>query len=110
MYQAASTTGVNLCGGGYRDHQRQVELRRAHCGTSHFAVYEMPPSQCSPPTARPGTSRHEVGLAVDLTCDGALISGRGNQCYRWLATNAGAYGLHELAGGAEPWHWSVDGE
>jgi hypothetical protein len=109
MYQAADRVGVHLCGGGYRDHQRQIELRRAHCGTSAYAVYQMPPSQCSPPTARPGTSMHEQGLAIDLTCDGQLITSRNNVCYHWLTDRAASYGLHELASGEEPWHYSTTG-
>jgi hypothetical protein len=108
MYEAGAADGIHLCGSGYRDGQRQIDLRRAHCGTSRYAIYQMPPSQCSPPTARPGTSRHESGLAIDLTCDAVLIRHRQNVCYRWLATNASRYGFYELATGQEAWHWSTD--
>jgi hypothetical protein len=38
MYQAAAAEGIHLCGGGYRDPQRQIALRRAHCGTSDYAI------------------------------------------------------------------------
>lgn len=106
MYQAATTDGIHLCGNGYRDPQHQIELRRAHCGTSDYAIFQMPPSQCSPPTARPGTSRHERGLAIDLTCDGELIRSRHNGCYEWLVTHAAFFGLYNLP--SESWHWSVD--
>lgn len=109
LVQAARAAGFELTGGGYRDNAQQVALRRAHCGTSDYAIYEMPPSQCSPPTARPGESMHERGLAIDFSCDGALITSRATACYRWLASNADAYGLHELSSGGEPWHWSSDG-
>ena len=50
----------------YRDPQRQIELRQQNCGSSHYAIYEAPSSACSPPTARPGSSNHERGLAVDF--------------------------------------------
>src|SRR5262245_53955282 len=36
----AAGDGVTMCGGGYRDPQEQIELRRAHCGTSNYAIYE----------------------------------------------------------------------
>jgi hypothetical protein len=109
MYQAADADGIHLCGGGYRDPEQQIALRRAHCGTSAYAVYEMPASHCSPPTARPGQSMHERALAIDLTCDGVLITGRNMHCYRWVATHSATYGLYELATGEEPWHWSTSG-
>ena len=63
-------------GGGYRDPSSQVALRRAHCGTSDYDVYEKPPSQCHPPTARPGASMHERGLAIDFTAAGRVITSR----------------------------------
>lgn len=52
LLAAAEADGLHLTGWGYRSHERQIELRREHCGTSQYAVYEMPSSQCSPPTAR----------------------------------------------------------
>jgi hypothetical protein len=103
----AHAAGYELTGSGYRSHERQIELRRQHCGTSHYAIYEMPSSQCSPPTARPGSSMHEQGLAIDFSCDGALIESRVSACFTWLGDHAPAVGLHNLP--SEPWHWSVTG-
>jgi hypothetical protein len=100
----AQADGLELTGSGYRSHARQIELRRAHCGTSAYAIYEMPSSQCSPPTARPGTSMHEQGLAIDFD----NCSSRSTACYRWLAANAARYGLYPLP--SEPWHWSTSGQ
>ena len=51
MLAAAQADGLAFSGGGYRDPSSQVALRRAHCGTSDYDVYEKPPSQCHPPTA-----------------------------------------------------------
>ncbi len=107
MLAAAQADGVRLTGGGYRDHARQIELRRAHCGTSDYAVYEMPAASCSPPTARPGSSMHERGLAVDFSCDRALVRSRSGRCFRWLEANAARFGLYNLP--SEPWHWSTTG-
>jgi hypothetical protein len=107
MLDAAAAEGLNMCGNGYRDPAEQIALRQAHCGTSHYAIYEAPSSSCSPPTARPGTSQHEQGLAVDLTCNGGGALGSSSPCFAWLQANAASYGLYNLP--SEPWHWSNDG-
>jgi D-alanyl-D-alanine carboxypeptidase-like protein len=99
----AVADGVALCGWGYRTTTEQIALRREHCGTSDYAVYEMPASQCRPPTARPGSSMHELGLAVDFSD----CSSQSDPCWQWLNTRAAAYGLYNLP--SEPWHWSTDG-
>lgn len=103
MLAAAEADGVHLTGSSYRDADEQIALRRAHCGTSHYAIYEMPAGECRPPTARPGDSDHERGLAIDFD----RCRTRDTACYRWLAANASAYGLVPLS--SEPWHWSIDG-
>lgn len=103
LIAAAAADGVVLNGWGHRDAMRQVELRRAHCGGSYDAVFHKPSASCRPPTARPGRSMHERGLAVDF----AHCSSRSSACYRWLAEHAAAYGLFNLP--SEPWHWSVNG-
>lgn len=107
LLDAADADGVSLGGSGYRDSSAQVALRRSNCGSSDYAVYSMPPSQCSPPTARPGASMHERGLAVDFTYNGSLIKSRSNRGFQWLDANASRFGLYNLP--AEPWHWSVNG-
>jgi hypothetical protein len=107
MLDAAAADGYQLCGGGYRDPSEQIALRRANCGTSDYAIYEAPSSSCSPPTARPGTSNHELGLAIDFTCDGGGTLSSSSGCFAWLVDNAAAYGLYNLP--SEPWHWSTDG-
>lgn len=106
LIAAARVDGLNLGGSGYRSTEQQVALRRAHCGTSNYAIFEMPAGRCSPPTAPPGESLHERGLAIDFTCDGALVV-TGDRCFDWLAGHAARFGLFNLA--SESWHWSVDG-
>ena len=106
LLAAAAADGFNLGGGGYRSSDGQVATRRANCGGSDFDVYQKPASQCSPPTARPGQSMHERGLAIDFTWNGGLVSSR-NAAFQWLRANAGRFGLANLP--AEPWHWSVNG-
>jgi hypothetical protein len=107
LLTAFSTTGHKLGGGAYRSAQQQIALRIAHCGSDPYSIYQKPSSQCSPPTAPPGRSMHEVGLAIDFECDGALISNHSNFCFMWLAVNGAKFGLQNLP--SEPWHWSTNG-
>lgn len=103
LLNASRAAGLNLGGGGYRDPAAQMALRRAHCPDP----VNSPPSACSPPTARVGTSLHEQGLAIDFTNNGALIRSHSDPAYVWLAANAGSFGLRNLP--SEPWHWSTTG-
>jgi len=107
LLAAARSAGFNLGGYGYRDINAQIQLRRQNCGTSDYAVWQMPADQCSPPTARPGYSAHERGLAVDFQSNGVFINTQSNPAFRWLAANAGRYGFINLP--SEPWHWSHPG-
>ena len=106
LLAAAQANGINLSGGGYRSPTAQVALRAAHCGSGSFAIYQMAASACHPPTARPGQSMHEQGLAIDFTQNGSTLT-RGSSGYRWLKGNAAKYGLFNLP--SEAWHWSVNG-
>jgi Mannosyl-glycoprotein endo-beta-N-acetylglucosaminidase/D-alanyl-D-alanine carboxypeptidase len=103
LLEAARADGLLLSGSGYRSHQDQIDLRRAHCGSSDYAIYEMPSSRCSPPTARPGASMHERGLAIDF----ANCADHSTSCWQWLSRHAAIYGLFNLP--SEPWHWSTTG-
>ena len=107
LVQAAAADGLRLSGGGYRSATQQIQTRRNNCGPSNYDIYEKPASACSPPTARPGRSQHEQGLAIDFQCSGRLITSHANPCFQWLAGNAGRYGLRNLP--SESWHWSTTG-
>ncbi len=107
LLAAAAADGVDLAGWGYRDTNAQVALRQAHCGSSQYAVYAMPSYECSPPTAPPGASMHERGLAIDFTYGGSVIGSHSSPGYKWLAAHASQYGLYNLP--SEPWHWSTNG-
>lgn len=102
MLNDAAGRGVSLNGSGYRDPSRQIELRRQHCGSSYYAIYQMPSSSCRPPTARPGTSQHEVGLAIDFS-----NCGYGSASYNYLKAHAASFGFYNLP--SESWHWSTTG-
>lgn len=107
LLAAAEADGFSLGGGGYRSSDGQVATRMANCGTSDYDIYQKPASSCRPPTARPGQSMHEQGLAVDFTWNGALITNRSNAAFQWLSRNASRFGFYNLP--AEPWHWSTNG-
>ncbi|MFT4532602.1 MAG: hypothetical protein ACI9T8_000631 [Candidatus Saccharimonadales bacterium] len=107
MLTAARAAGHNLGGTGYRSSGRQIELRAQNCGPTDYDIWHRPSSECRPPTARPGTSNHEIGIAVDLTANGTIIRSRSSREFIWLSANASRFGLYNLP--SEPWHWSTDG-
>jgi len=94
-YQAAFGEPICLTN-GYRTLEQQQQLRRSK---PRFA-------------ARPGSSEHGWGLAVDLSC--GVQSFRSEQ-HAWMVENAGRYGwfLPDWAGRGgsrpEPWHWEYSG-
>ena len=66
--------------------------------------------------ALPGTSEHQLGIAVDINADKSKCSN--NEVYTWLAENAREYGFilrypqgkTEITGtGYEPWHYRYVG-
>ena len=107
MLAAARADGVDLGGWGYRDSIRQIELRQEHCGTTEYDIWEKPAFSCNPPTARPGQSQHERGLAIDFTYNGGSMTSHSNPGFVWLAANASRWGFVNLP--SEPWHWSTTG-
>jgi LAS superfamily LD-carboxypeptidase LdcB len=50
--------------------------------------------------ARPGTSRHGFGLALDL---GGGANSSGTPQNNWLVANANSFGFQTIP--REPWHW-----
>lgn len=113
LMELADSRGVNLHGGwGWRDHFRQHELRRINgCpdGWVHGTPEPRmsPSSRCRIPTARPGHSMHERGLAIDFRCAGRPLNTRRSRCFSFLAENAPRFGFQNLP--SEPWHWSING-
>jgi hypothetical protein len=99
----AHADGVDMCGGGYRSSADQIATRKANGCPD---VYSSPASACHPPTAPPGKSMHERGLAIDFTQGGRALN-RDSSGFKWLSAHAGSYGFHNLP--SEPWHWSTNG-
>lgn len=113
MFAKAKDEGIEFgIASGFRDNELQSDLYRRNCGGG----------RCNPPTAPPGYSNHQMGLALDISYNGRTIcfaerqsggEAAMNACkarnagYQWLAKNAGSFGLKNLP--SEAWHWSVDG-
>ncbi len=101
LINAARSQGLNLSGGGFRTMTDQINTRRNnHCPD----IMNSSSSSCSPPTARPGYSNHQMGFAIDFRNCGT----RSTACYQWLNQNARSFGLINFP--KEPWHWSIDGK
>lgn len=90
--------GTNICvSDGYRSYTKQVAL---------FKQYG------SPRAAKPGTSTHGWGLAVDFGCGIGAYAGAK---YKWLAVVGPKYGYgqpdwaKQKGSNPEPWHWQFFG-
>ena len=119
----------------WRSPEHQDRLRQAHCSTPlgipEGGDYEDYTS-CAPPTAYPGRSMHQSGLAIDfypctppVGAEAYAFTPRDVPCFNWFINYASKVGLYtpdrcRSSGGCdyyqldfkrwyEPWHWSVDG-
>ncbi len=98
LLKDAQAAGIIMGGGGFRSYEEQVALYNQNCSGG----------SCSPPTAEPGTSNHEKGLAIDFNCNGgSAFNFGGSPCFNWMVQHAEEYGLKNLP--SEAWHWSVTG-
>ncbi len=97
----AKAAGITLTGSGFRSYKTQIQLRKDHnCAD----IYTASAKTCNPPTARPGTSMHEQGLAIDFS--GIGQHDPTNPKFIWLSANAGP-DFQNLP--SESWHWSTNG-
>lgn len=74
-------------------HQQVLCSRNSNCNSGKYDE-----------VAKPGTSNHQGGNAIDF----ANCNTRSTECYKWLAANAGTYGIKNYP--KEPWHWSTTGQ
>lgn len=116
MVADAKNAGIALTGFSFRSPEKQISLRKKNCGPTEFDIYKKPSGKCTPPTAVPGASRHENGLAIDFGVNRKTICYSKNPnpasctdpAYIWLKNNAKKYGFYNTT--KEPWHWSIDGK
>ena len=105
MMEAAHAAGVNITPeSDFRSSAKQAALYEQNC----------PGGTCSVATAKPGTSQHERGLAVDWGLNGQTICFPNSTCpagsnagYDWLMANSKNYGFYKLD--SEAWHFSTSG-
>ncbi len=102
MVAAAAQDGVRLlAGSAFRSVPEQTLLYLAYAARL-FA----------PPTvAKPGTSNHGNGTAVDVASAPTVSLSYGSSGYQWLMANAEGYGFSWDEGRKvnEPWHWRFVG-
>lgn len=119
MFDAARSEGVNpVVVSGYRTADTQqrlldekiVEYRAAGCSAAEATT------KAEAWVAIPGTSEHQLGIAVDINADG--VQSAGYEVYDWLERNAHKYGFicrypadkTEITGViGEAWHYRYVG-
>ncbi|WP_241519533.1 M15 family metallopeptidase [Bifidobacterium callitrichidarum] len=105
---------------GYRtqDEQRQIMSDRIFLYENQGMSAKDAEREAGRLVAIPGTSEHEIGLAVDLNAVGAADAEANQQVYDWLAANAWQYGFilrypdgkTDVTGNQyEPWHYRYVG-
>ncbi len=107
MVDAANRKGVAIgVQSSYRTLAEQAKLRMDNGCPD---VNTSPADTCRVPTAVPGQSDHNRGLAVDVELGGGSeAQQRAHPAYLWLAGNAAAFGWAETVK-REPWHWAYRG-
>jgi hypothetical protein len=109
LLDAAEAASVPLgCARSFRKPEEQIALRKQHCQGPDIDIMTAPSSACTPPTAIPGTTNHEKGLAIDLKCVGADKTFGESPCWPWMESNGNTHGWYNLP--SEPWHWSKNGK
>jgi D-alanyl-D-alanine carboxypeptidase len=103
---------------GYRSAEKQQSLMDDKIAEYRALGYsdEKAKTKAEKWVAIPGTSEHQLGIAVDINADGAYSAG--NEVYAWLDKNAHKYGFiyrypsdkTEITGVIdEPWHYRYVG-
>ena len=104
----------------YRSNDEQVEMMQIYIDSFIEQEYdeEIAREMAEAYVALPGTSEHQLGLALDINAD-MNISGDSQPVYDWLAENAYRYGFilrypegkENITGiNYEPWHYRYVGE
>jgi hypothetical protein len=125
LLKDAKTAGIALTGGGgsYLPYTGALARWSDRCGSLPIdSGYQAPPCTGAR-IAPPGKSNHELGLAVDLNCNGGLLGGgtktratfnTADPCVAWVIQNSPKYGLFLQCEGTtgdncESWHISPTG-
>ena len=119
MFDAAREEGVYpVVREGYRTAEEQQEILEDRIQTYINQGYSRSRAERTAKewVALPGTSEHQLGIAVDINADKSMCSNE--EVYAWLAENAYKYGFilryppgnQEITGTIyEPWHYRYVG-
>ncbi|MBO5239606.1 MAG: M15 family metallopeptidase [Lachnospiraceae bacterium] len=119
MFNAARTEGIYpIVREGYRTAEEQQEILDDKIQTYINQGYSQSRAEKTAKewVALPGTSEHQLGIAVDINADKSKCSNE--EVYAWLAENAYKYGFilryppgkQEITGTSyEPWHYRYVG-
>lgn len=119
MFDAARADSVYpIVASGYRteDEQKKLYNDKISAYRKDGMSYSEAKKETELWVAAPGTSEHQLGLAVDINADG--IHSKGTDVYNWLKTHAHLYGFinrypsdkTDITGVAnEPWHYRYVG-
>lgn len=120
MFDDARKKGINpIVASGYRTQEIQQSIynEKISAFKAQGLSSEKAKKEAELWVAIPGTSEHELGIAVDINADG--IYSKGSEVYEWLANNAHRYGFiqrypsnkTDITGVShEPWHYRYVGE
>lgn len=119
MFDDARGAGYSLfVRAGYRSEEDQEDLMEDKIEAYRQEGYSQREAEHEAEkwVAKPGTSEHELGLAVDINAEGQTD---GNRLYQWLAEHSWKYGFilrypaekEEITGiDYEPWHFRYVGK
>lgn len=120
MFNHARAAGIYpFVAAGYRTKEKQQQLLDEKIAAYEAEGHSKAESQklAKEWVAVPGTSEHQIGIAVDINADTSKSSA--DRVYRWLAQNAHKYGFikrypsdkTEITGVTnEPWHYRYVGK
>jgi hypothetical protein len=95
LLAAAESANITLkINSAYRTLQDQQRVYSKNCTADGI---------CTPPTARPGSSNHGFGIAVDFANKSATKMSESMPEYKWLAANGPKFGFRRIR--SEAWHW-----
>ena len=119
LFDAARAQGLYpVVASGYRTNQEQQQILEDKIAAYRQEGYpdDLARQAAAQWVAQPGTSEHELGLAVDINPDGSM--GTGQELYDWLLEHAWEYGFIkrypadkvDITGiSNEPWHYRYVG-
>jgi LAS superfamily LD-carboxypeptidase LdcB len=94
LIAAAEKSGITVkINSAYRTVEDQKRVYAENC----------PGGICKILTAKPGTSNHGFGLAVDFATPELARIKNGDKLYEWLVKNGATYGFARIK--KETWHW-----